>query len=313
MKTRATREGWIDGLMAAAGRDPRVVLMDADVSRSIGGERFADRFPTRHFNVGVSEQEMLAEAAGLALAGFVPFVQSYAVFCAGRAWEQIRTGICHMNLGVKIGGAHAGLSAGPDGATHQALEDVAIMRVLPNMKVLVPADANQTRAAALAAASIEGPVYVRFGRNPVPVIYPEDCSVVAGGADVLREGGDVLLIAAGAMVAACLEAATALEAGGVSATVINAYSIKPLAEDLFIEAAGRCGRVVVAMDHQEAGGLFGAVAELLARRCSVPVEPVCVADRFGESGSPGEIFAVLGLTAEGVAAAARRVLERHAR
>ncbi len=313
MKTRATREGWIDGLMEAARRDSRIVLMDADVSRSIGGERFADRFPARHFNVGVSEQEMLAEAAGLALAGFVPFVQSYAVFCAGRAWEQIRTGICHMNLGVKIGGAHAGLSAGPDGATHQALEDVAIMRVLPNMKVLVPADSNQTRAAALAAASIEGPVYVRFGRNPVPMICPEDCRVVPGGADVLREGGDVLIVAAGAMVATCLEAASALEAGGVSATVINAYSVKPLAEDLIVEAAGRCGSVVVAMDHQEAGGLFGAIAELLARRCPVPVEPVCVADRFGESGSPEEIFALLGLTAAGVAAAARRVMERHAR
>lgn len=313
MKTRATREGWIDGLMEAAGRDPRVLLMDADVSRSIGGERFADRFPARHFNVGVSEQEMLAEAAGLALAGFVPFVQSYAVFCAGRAWEQIRTGICHMNLGVKIGGAHAGLSAGPDGATHQALEDVAIMRVLPNMKVLVPADSNQTRAAALTAAATEGPVYVRFGRNPVPVICPEDCTVVPGGADVLREGGDVLLVAAGAMVAVCLEAASALAAGGISATLINAYSIKPLADDLIVEASGRCGSVVVAMDHQEAGGLFGAVAELLARRCPVPVEPVCVADRFGESGSPEEVFALLGLTADGVAAAVRRVLGRHAR
>ncbi len=307
------REGWMDGLVEAAERDGRVVLLDADVSRSIGGERFAERFPGRHFNLGVSEQEMLSEAAGMALAGLVPFVQSYAVFSAGRAWEQIRTGICHMDLGVKIGGAHAGLSAGPDGATHQALEDVAIMRVLPNMHVLVPADAPQARAAALAAASTGGPVYVRFGRNPVPVVYSGECTLVPGGADVLLDGGDVLIIAAGAMVAVCLEAAGMLAGEGVSTFLVNAYSVKPLADDLIVEAAGRCGRVVVAMDHQEAGGLFGAVAELLARRCPVPVEPVCVRDRFGTSGSPEQVFELLGLTAGAVAGAARRLCGRTSR
>lgn len=308
-----TREGWMDGLLEAARRDERVVLLDADVSRSIGGERFAERFPGRHFNLGVSEQEMLSEAAGMALAGLVPFVQSYAVFCAGRAWEQIRTGICHMGLGVKIGGAHAGLSAGPDGATHQALEDVAIMRVLPNMRVLVPADAPQARAAALTAATADGPFYVRFGRNPVPVIYGGECTLVPGGADVLMEGDDVLIIAAGAMVSACLEAAGMLAREGVHPFLVNAYSVKPLADDLIAGAAARCGRAVVAMDHQEAGGLFGAVAELLARRCPVPVEPVCVRDRFGTSGSPEQVFELLGLTAGAVAGAARRLCGRTSR
>ncbi len=313
MKLKPTREGWIEGLLEAAGRDDRIVLLDADVSRSIGGERFADRFPARHFNVGVSEQEMISEAAGLALAGFVPFVQSYAVFCAGRAWEQIRTSVCHMGLGVKIGGAHAGLSAGPDGATHQALEDVAVMRVLPRMTVLVPADSNQTRAAAITAAETEGPFYVRFGRNPVPEICPEGCRVVPGGADVLREGSDVLLAAAGAMVGICLDAASMLQASGISAAVVNAYSIKPLAADLLVELASRCGCAVTAMDHQEAGGLFGAVSELMALRCPVPVEPVGVPDSFGESGSPEELFARFGLTAEGVASAAVRAVSRASR
>jgi transketolase len=307
MILRPSREGWIDGLLDAAGMDERILLLDADVSRSIGGERFAARFPDRHFNLGVSEQEMLSEAAGLALAGFIPYVQSYAVFCAGRAWEQIRTGICHMNLAVRIGGAHAGLSAGPDGATHQALEDVGIMRVLPNMRVLVPADAPQARAAAIAAASMTGPVYIRFGRNPSPVVYPDDCLVEPGGADVLLEGEDVLLVAAGPMVAVCLEASGMLSRSGIRPLLVNAYSIKPLAEDLLVDCAHRCGRVVVAMDHQEACGLFGAVAELLARRCPVPVEPVCARDRFGTSGSPEQVSGLLGLTAGAVAGAALRL------
>ncbi len=295
----------MDGLLEAAAADDRIVLLDADVSRSVGGERFAEAYPGRCVNLGVSEQDMLAEAAGLALAGFRPFVESYAVFCTGRAWEQIRNSICHMRLPVTIGGAHAGLGTGPDGATHQALEDVELMRVLPYMTVLAPADYFQTKAAVRAAAALEGPCYVRFGRDPVPVLYEEGCAVGAGGADLMRDGGDVLIVAAGAMVHAALEAACILrEENGLSACVINAYSVKPLAADVIAGAAERCGRVVVTMDHQEEGGLFGAVAELLAARCPVPVRPVCVHGRFGTGGSPGEVFGMLGLTPRRIAEAA---------
>jgi transketolase len=304
MLSGAPREGWIDGILEAAALDDRILLLDADVSRSIGGERFAAEFPGRAINLGISEQDMMAEAAGLALAGFTPFVETYAVFGAGRGWEQIRASICHMALPVRIGGAHAGLSAGPDGATHQALEDLALMRVLPGMTVLAPADRAQTRAAALAAASVPGPAYVRFGRNPVPALYGEDCRVEPGGADVLREGGDLLLVSAGLCLHACLEACGILGRRGIAACLVNAYSVKPLAEELICGLAASCGSVLVVSDHQDAGGLFGAVAECLSRRCPVPAAPLGVGDRFGTSGPPEALPGLLGLSAESVATAA---------
>ncbi|MBD3277756.1 MAG: transketolase family protein, partial [Candidatus Aegiribacteria sp.] len=210
---KATREGYAEGLLQAGRINKRVVVVEGDVSRSIGSAAFGDEFPDRFFNLGASEQDMMAEAAGLALAGYIPFVSTYGVFMAGRAWEQARTSVCYMDLNVRIGGAHGGVSVGPDGATHQALEDVAIMRVLPNMKVLVPADSSQTRASVLASLEMEGPVYIRFGRNPVPQIYSEDDAVVLGKGNLLRSGKDVTLIACGAMVAASLEAAECLSAG----------------------------------------------------------------------------------------------------
>jgi len=234
---RAAKDGWMDGVIAAAGADPRVVLLDADISRSVGAGRFADAFPSRYFQLGICEQDMVGHAAGLALAGRVPFVESYAVFAAGRAWEQIRTTVCHMGLGVKIGGAHAGLSAGPDGATHQALEDIELMRVLPGMTVLVPSDAPQAEACALLAARLDGPCYVRFGRNPVPVLHETVPEVVPGGAEVLETGEDVLLIGAGVMAGACAEAGRILAGSGVRASVVNAYSIKPLAGEIICSLA----------------------------------------------------------------------------
>lgn len=292
---RATREGWVDGLIRAAEADERVLLLDADVSRSVGTERFGARFPDRHINCGISEQDMVSHAAGLALAGFVPFVESYAVFVAGRAWEQLRTSVCYMNLDVKIGGAHAGLSAGPDGGTHQALEDIALMRVLPGMTVLVPADAFQAESCAVAAAVAPGPVYVRFGRNPVPVIHSGAPVVRPGGGDVLEEGGDALLIGAGVMVNACLEARSMLAGEGISAAVLNAYSIKPLCRELILELARPVSCVVVACDCQKAGGVFGAVAELLAEESPIRMGAVCMDDRFGTSGDSGELLHLFGL------------------
>jgi transketolase len=307
---RPTREGYVEGLLEAAARDERVVALEADVSRSIGSHVFAERFPGRFFNFGASEQDMMAEAAGMALAGLVPFPATYAVFATGRAWDQIRTSICYMGLDVKIGGAHGGVSVGPDGATHQALEDIALMRVLPGMKVLVPADAEQTRASVTAALEEPGPVYIRFGRNPVPVIYVGRTAVAPGRGDLLEEGGDVCLVACGVMVSEALEAARMLRAGGVSAGVLNMVSVKPLDGELLKEQAMRTGAVLVAEDHQTEGGLFGAVSEFLGRECPVRTRPVTVEGSFGTSGTPAEVRGKFGLTAENIAAGAVELLDR---
>ena len=307
---RPTREGYADGLLEAGERDSRVVVLDADVSRSIGSMRFAEAFPDRAFNVGISEQDMMSQAAGLALEGYVPFLSTYGVFVAGRAWDQMRTSVCYMNLNVKIGGAHAGVSVGPDGATHQALEDVAITRVLPGMRVLAPADAPQTRAAVLAALEALGPVYIRFGRNPVPVLHDDDVTVGFGRGDLMREGSHATVVAAGVMVAQALRAAKALSRRGIEVDVVNMVSIKPLDRELLLSRLGATGCGVVAQDHQTAGGLYGAVCELCARSMPVPLEPVCVEDSFGTSGTPAEVRRRYGLTAGHIEEAVTRALER---
>lgn len=305
---KPTKEGYAEGILQAGRENERVVVIEGDVSRSTGGASFGEEFPDRFFNLGISEQDMLGEAAGFALAGFIPFVSTYAAFAAGRAWDQIRTSICYMNLPVKIGGAHSGISVGPDGATHQALEDIAIMRVLPNMNVLVPADANQTRQAVLASLRTTSPVYIRFGRNPIPQIYPETTPVELGRGRLLKEGSDILIVACGAMVSPALKAAEILKKGGVNATVIDMVSIKPLDEELLIEYAGISGAVVVAEDHQMAGGLFGAAAELLGRKCPVKLDSVSVQDSFGTSGEPASVLLKYHLTADAIVEKTRCLL-----
>ncbi len=294
---KPTKEGYVEGILQAGRENDRVVVIEGDVSRSTGGASFGEEFPDRFFNLGISEQDMLGEAAGFALAGFIPFVSTYAVFVAGRAWDQIRTGICYMDLPVKIGGAHSGISVGPDGATHQALEDIAIMRVLPNMKVLVPADANQTRAAVLTSLKTNSPVYIRFGRNPVPQIYPVETRVEIGKGHLLAEGSDVLIVACGAMVSSALAATVTLKEKGITVGVIDMVSVKPLDADLLITHARKTRAVIVAEDHQMAGGLFGAVAELLGRNCPVKLDSVSVQDSFGTSGTPESVLSKYGLTA----------------
>jgi transketolase len=305
---KPTKKGYVEGILQAGRENSRVVVIEGDVSRSIGSASFGEEFPERFFNLGASEQDMLAEAAGLALEGFIPFVGTYGVFVAGRAWDQIRTAICYMNLGVRIAGAHGGISVGPDGATHQALEDIALMRVLPNMKVLVPADSNQTRASVLASLEADGPVYIRFGRNPVPQIYKAEERVRIGRGNLLRKGADVTLVACGAMVSLALEAASILREKGISAGVIDMVSIKPIDRDLLLEQAGGTGAVVVAEDHQVSGGLFGAVAEALALKMPVPVASVAMRDSFGTSGSPAELRDRFGLTASAIVENAQRLL-----
>jgi transketolase len=305
---KATRIGYVEGILEAGERNPGVVVVEGDVSRSIGSAAFGERFPDRFFNLGASEQDMMGEAAGLALAGLIPFVATYGVFAAGRAWDQIRTSICYMNLDVRIGGAHGGISVGPDGATHQALEDVAIMRVLPNMKVLVPADSNQTRAAVLASLDMDGPVYIRFGRNPVPQIYGLEEVVAPGRGNLLRQGSDVTIVACGAMVSESLEASKMLASRGVGAGVLDMVSVKPLDRDLLLEQASLTGAVVVAEDHQAAGGLFGAVAETLATELPVITGVVAVKDSFGTSGDPQLVREKYGLTAASIAGIAEELL-----
>ncbi len=308
LNLKPTREGYVEGILQAGRENDRVVVIEGDVSRSIGSASFGEEFPDRFFNLGVSEQDMLGCAAGFALEGFIPFVGTYGVFLAGRAWDQVRTSICYMNLDVRIAGAHGGVSVGPDGATHQALEDVALMRVLPNMKVLVPADSNQTRASVQASLEAEGPVYIRFGRNPVPQLYTSDEKVKIGKGNLLQEGNDVTLVACGAMVSLSIEAAAILKGKGISAGVIDMVSVKPIDRELLVQQAGKTGAVIVAEDHQVTGGLFGAVAETLARELPVPIDTVAMQDTFGTSGSPERVMEKYGLTAIAIAEKAQRIL-----
>lgn len=306
---KATRAGYVQGLLRAAEINDRVVVVDGDVSRSTGTVEFQKRFPYRFFNLGIAEQNMAEHSAGLALAGFIPFYSTYAVFAVGRACDQIRTSICNMNLKVRIGGAHGGTSVGPDGATHQALEDIAIMRVMPNMTVLVPADANQTAQAVLSTLETDGPVYIRYGRNPVPQLYTEEKEVIPGKGNLLREGRHASVIAVGAMVAKALKAAEILSGEGIQLSVADMVSVKPIDGTLLDHLAGNGGPCVTAEDHQVAGGLFGAVSEYFSRRGATRVLPVGVMDRFGCSGTPDEVMECCGLTTGTIVKEVRKALE----
>lgn len=305
---RATREGYVEGLLKAGQISDRVVVIDGDVSRSTGTTAFKAKYPDRFFNLGIAEQNMAEHSAGLALAGFMPFYSTYAVFAVGRAYDQIRTSICNMNLNVRIGGAHGGTSVGPDGATHQALEDIAAMRVMPNMTVLVPADANQTMQAVLASLDIAGPVYIRYGRNPVPQLYTEEKKVIPGKGNLLREGKHGSIIAVGAMVSKALEAARKLAEQGIMVSVADMVSIKPVDRELLDHLASASEAIVTAEDHQITGGLFGAVSEYYAQTKPVGIHPVGVKDRFGCSGTPEEVMECCGLTVKAIVKEVKKAL-----
>lgn len=308
VKRVATREAYGEELVELGKTNPNVVVLDADLSGSTKTALFAKEFPDRFFNVGIAETNMVGIAAGLAASGKVPFASTFAVFAPGRVYDQLRVSVAYPNLGVKIASTHAGLTVGEDGASHQALEDLALTRVLPHMTVIVPADGPETRAAVRAAAAHPGPVYLRLGRSAVPVIYPERHSFAIGRWDTLKEGRDVALIACGVMVEVCLQAALTLAADGILAAVVNASTIKPLDEDTLLALARRTGAVVTAEEHSILGGLGGAVAEFLAGTRPVPVVRVGVADRFGQSGRPGELLEAYGLTPGAVTEAARRAV-----
>ena len=307
---KASRYGFGEGLVALGEKDPKIFVLGADTASSVAVNGFQERFPQRFANVGVAEQNLLGVAAGLAVAGWTPFAATYSVFASGRPWEQIRTTICYSNLNVKIGGSHSGVMVGPDGATHQALEEISIMRCLPNMTVIVPCDYVETKKATIAAASIKGPIFIRFGRENVPIHTKEDTPFKVGRAEVFKEGRDVAIFACGTMVYEALVAAENLEKAGISARVINVHTIKPIDEKTIIKAAEECGAAVTAEEHQLFGGFGSAVSEVLVKNCPVPVEMVGIADVFGESGNPAELMELYHLKSADIVSAAERALKR---
>lgn len=298
---KATKTGFGEGVLAAAQVNPNVVGLGADITASVGMNLFAEAFPERFLSMGIAEQDCVATAAGLALSGKVPVFSTYGVFAAHRANDQIRISVCYNNVHVVIGGAHAGVSVGPDGATHQALEDIAAMRVLPNMTVISPCDATQTKIAVQKAISeCDGPVYVRFGREAVPDFTEENQDFEIGKAQLMREGRHITLVATGHMVWEALKAAKMLEAVGLSARVINMHTIKPLDGDILLQAAKETRMIFTVEEHQVAGGMGSAVAEFLAEHHPIRVIRIGMKDRFGESGQASALIHKFNLDAAGI-------------
>lgn len=307
---KATRDAYGETLKELGAIYPDLVVLDADLSASTKTQDFAKVYPERFFDCGIAEGNMMSVAAGLAAAGKIPFASTFAIFGAGRAYEQIRNSICYPKLNVKIALTHAGLTVGEDGATHQMLEDIALMRVLPNMTVIVPADAQETKAAVKWAASYQGPVYIRMGRAKCDDVTAENTPFVPGKATVLRKGYDITIIACGIMVGKALQAADILKGAGITARVINMSSIKPIDEDVIIKAASDTGAIVTAEEHQVQGGLGSAVAEVVVKHCPVPMAMFGVEDRFGESGKADDLLKAYGLTAAHIAETALQLYKR---
>lgn len=305
----ATREAYGKALAFFGEKYKDVVVFDADLSGATKTDIFKKAFPDRHFNCGIAEGNMVSVAAGVAAAGKIPFVSSFAMFTAGRAFEQIRNAVGYPHLNVKIGATHAGISVGEDGATHQCNEDIATMRVIPGMTVICPADAVEAKAAVEAAILWDGPVYLRFGRAPVPVLFNEaDYKFEIGKGIVMADGKDVTLVATGLMTHIALEARDILAQENISARVINMPTIKPIDGDLLEAAARETGAIVTAEEHSIIGGLGSAVTETLAERYPVPVRRVGINDKFGRSGKAGELLVYYGLTANNIAANAKKAI-----
>jgi transketolase len=298
---KPTRKGFGEGLKAVAERNENVVALGADITGSVNVNIFKEAFPGRFYSLGIAEQNATGVAAGLALSGLIPVFATYGVFSAMRNTDQLRISICYNNVHVIIGGAHAGISVGPDGATHQALEDIAITRALPNMTVISPCDADQTHKAMLAAVNeISGPVYIRFGREAVPNFTGTDFPFDPGKGQIMKTGKDISIIASGHMVWHSLQAAYELEEQNISARVINLHTIKPIDREIIIQAARETGKLITVEEHQIHGGLGGAVAEVVTQNYPVPVKIIGVEDRFGESGKPEELMNKYGLSKENI-------------
>ena len=301
VKKVATRESYGNALAECGAEYPNLVVLDADLAGATKTGVFKKAFPDRHIDCGIAECNMTGIAAGLATCGKIPFISSFAMFAAGRNFEQVRNSIGYPHLNVKIGATHAGITVGEDGATHQCNEDVALMRTIPGMTVIVPSDDVEAKAAVRAAIEFEGPVYLRFGRAAVPVINDKpDYKFEIGKGVLLKEGKDVTIIASGITVAASLEAAEMLAADGISAEVINICTIKPLDEELIVKSAKKTGKVVTAEEHSVIGGLGSAVCDCLSEKCPTPVLRIGMQDRFGESGPAAALVAKYGLDAKGI-------------
>ena len=310
VRKAATREGYGQGLVELGRQTDQFVVMDADLAAATKTGMFAKAFPDRFYNCGIAEQNMMSVAAGVAATGKTVFVSSFAMFAAGRAFEQVRNSIGYPHLNVKIGATHAGVSVGEDGATHQCCEDIALMRTIPGMTIINPADAVEARAAVFQAMEIDGPVYMRFGRLAVPVIFDEDYTFEVGKGVELKAGSDVTIVATGLMVAEALKAFDLLAAQGVSARIINMATIKPIDREIILKAAQETGAIVTAEEHSVIGGLGSAVCDLLAENCPVPVVKVGVNDTFGISGPAAELLEYHGLTAANIAEKAKAVMQR---
>lgn len=300
----ATRAAYGHALKTEVYKNPNVVVLEADLGNATKSNAFKEVAPERYFNMGISEQDLIGTAAGFAAAGKIPLASTFAVFATGRAFEQVRNSVCYPKLNVKICATHAGLTVGADGGSHQAIEDISLMRTLPNMTVINPADAKETEAAVLAAIDYQGPVYIRLGRAETKDIHDYSYHFEWGKAEVLRQGSDVSIFATGIMTAKALDAAETLAKQGIQAEVINVHTIKPLDEETVIASAKKTGKVVTAEEHSIIGGLGSAVAEVLARQCPTKQAFVGVQDSFGESGSPDDLLEKYGLTAEAIVKAA---------
>ena len=306
----ATRDAYGQALLELGRENSKIVALDADLSGSTKTSLFAKEFPERFFNVGVAEANMVGMAAGLAAGGMIPFASTFAVFAAGRAFEQIRQSLAYPRLNVKVVATHGGITVGEDGGSHQSVEDLAIMRALPNMTVLCPADGPETTAAIRAAAAYRGPVYIRLGRSKVPTVFADGCNFTIGQGVTLRDGSDISFITTGLMTAEAIKAAGILAEEKISARVIHLGSIKPLDVDLVLRAARETGAIVTAEEHSVIGGLGSAVCEVLAESHPVPVERIGLRDVFGQSGTAEELLLHYGLTAAHLVEAAERVMQR---
>ena len=300
IKKIATRESYGNALVELGREHADVVVLDADLAGATKTSTFKKEFPDRHFDCGIAEGNMMAVAAGIASMGMVPFASTFAMFAAGRAFEQVRNSIGYPHLNVKIGATHGGISVGEDGASHQCCEDFALMRSIPGMTVICPADDVEARAAVKAAYEFEGPVYLRFGRSGVPVFHEEDFRFEIGKGEVLQDGNDVAIIATGIMTYEAVKAGEELRSQGINARVINMSTIKPLDEELILKAAGECGKIVTCEEHSIIGGLGEAVSSLLSEKLPTPVRRIGVNDEFGHSGPAADLLKDFGLSAENI-------------
>lgn len=305
-----TRQGYGEGLVEAGKKDPSIVVLCADITDSTKSSLFREAFPKRFIETGIAEQNMMGLAAGLALSGKIPFISTYSVFCPGLNWSQLRVCVGQNDANVKLTGAHAGISVGPDGMSHQALEDIAITRCLPGLVVIAPCDYLETKKATLAAAKYKGPVYLRFAREATPVFTTPKTSFIMGRAEVFRNGKDATIIACGPLVYNALVAAEKLAKEKIDIRVINNHTIKPIDEKTIIRAAEETGAIVTVEEHQVMGGMGSAVAEILAKNYSVPIEMIGIQDKWGQSGQPDELLKYYGMDADSIVEAIKKVLRR---